>query len=413
MKIVRKMLIGGLSAMGIVMGIAGATLYLEHKVFLTHRDSVDGRAPVWDARGDTFDYNFPANEESLPGVACVVDPGRASQAQAVIDDELRDASPEEREIWRDELAEHSPEEVREILGLHRRLSPPRDLAVPGEVQLASADAPQPLPETVTTAGRVSVDALGLIESGIDALHSAEQVILNNVANANTVGFKRSRALFTDLSYRQVALPGALDQAGHPSGAGIALGSGAKLSATQSDVSQGRLRHTKQPLDLAIQGEGYFQIKDGDRFFYTRVGAFTVNAEGQIVLVSNDRGRPLEPAITVPQDTVKIMISHEGIVSTLQTGQSQFYKIGQIQLARFTSAQGLVARGESLFEQTEASGVALVSWPGQDALGEIRQGYLEESNVDISQEQSELRRLKEQLKALQQLHAEYAGTPKAP
>src|SRR5262249_24968326 len=150
------------------------------------------------------------------------------------------------------------------------------------------DAPEPLPlpdSSTAPAGRLSTDALGLIESAIDATRTAEQVILNNIANTNTVGFKRSRALFTDMPYRHVAIAGSFDQNGKPASAGVALGGGVKLAATQVDVSQGRLRQTREPLDLAIPGEGYFQINDGNSFLYTRAGSFTLNANGEIVLVS--------------------------------------------------------------------------------------------------------------------------------
>src|SRR5262249_10377523 len=230
---------------------------------------------------------------------------------------------------------------------------------------------------------------------------------------NTIGFKRSRVVFGDLPYRQVALPGPLDQQGRPVPTGIALGAGVRLLATQADMSQGRLRHTQEPLDLAIQGDGYFQISDGNRFLYTRTGTFTINASGAVVLVSKDRGRPLEPCVTIPQDTTRITVSSEGIVSVLQAGQSQLNQVGQIQLSRFLNSASLLARGENLFEHTVASGDPAISSPGQDGLGELQQGYLEESNVVVADELAELRRMQEHLKTLRQLRADFGASGRAP
>ena len=241
------------------------------------------------------------------------------------------------------------------------------------------------------------------------MQTAEQVILNNIANANTPAFKRSRVLFGDLSYRQATLPGQQANQGWITTTGVALGSGIGVSATQTDVSQGRLRHTKQTLDLAVQGDGYFQINDGNRIFYTRAGNFTVSANGQIVLGSATTGRPLEPSFTIPRDTTQITISADGIVSVLQAGQTQLNQLGTIHLARFINPQGLLSMGQNLYQETTGSGNSIVSTPGQDGLGEIRQEHLEESNVSIDDELADLRRLREQLKALQHLHAESTGS----
>ena len=248
-----------------------------------------------------------------------------------------------------------------------------------------------------------------MESSVKATQSAEQVILNNIANANTVGFKRSRVLFGDEWYRQVAVPGQVDQEGRPSTLGAALGTDTRAIANQFDVSQGRLRHTKQQLDLAIQGDGYFQINDGRRILYTRSGAFSVNANGQIVLVSNNHPRLLEPSITIPVDSQRIEVSHDGIVSVQQPAVPYMMQIGQIQLARFIDPRGLVAHGESLFENNGATGHPVISTPGENGLGEIRQEYLEESNVVVADESAELRRLQKQLKTLRRLQRELGGS----
>lgn len=334
-------------------------------------------------------------------------------ARAVIDAELPDADPEERDIWHAELKGHSPETVREILSLRRSLPKLSGTAELTDIQNASAEESPPrlLKDPFRAVSiEASADALSLIESAIAAIRSGEQVILNNIANANTIGFKRSRPLFGDMTPRQLALPGQIDQQGRPTITGIALGTGVCLAATQADLTQGRLRHTRQSLDLAIQGDGYFQINEGTCFSYTRKGSFGVNANGQIVLTSADRSRPLEPAITVPADTSKIEISSEGIVSVQQAGQTQMNQIGQIQLARFMNPQALIPLGEDRFRQTDGSGSPIDAAPGQNGVGEIRQGYLEESNVVMADELAELRRLRDQLRALLQLQAESSRTP---
>lgn len=361
-----------------------------------------------------LDFQVPGRARLISHDDEGVPVGNEELARDVIDEELSDADPEEREIWHAELKQHPPETIREILQLSRHFSGKGKVAAAFDVKPASSEGLPPRllnqePRAVPLTA--SADELSLVESAIEAVYSGEQVILNNVANANTIGFKRNRPLFADLPPRQLHLPGQIDQQGRPTTTGTALGAGVSLSATQIDLTQGRLRHTHQQLDLAIQGDGYFQINDGAQFSYTRKGTFGVNANGEIVLTSSDQGRPLEPAITIPQDTVRIEISTEGIVSVAQAGRTQTNQIGQIQLARFINPQGLIAIGADRFQQTAASGNPLISIPLQDGLGEIRQGYLEESNVVIADEMAELRRLREQLKALLQLQAEAArGTP---
>ncbi len=347
MKTIRKLLIGALAIVGALTCVAGAVRVAKNHIDLSLCEPDSSHTADWGQEETAAAYSD--SEDDPPGIARIAEEPRSLRHGAgdssgenddVIDDVLRDASSDERAIWRAELAQRSPDEVREILSLHHRLAPPPfPVTTAGELQLATTETPAPrllTESSIAPANRHSADALGLIESAIDAAHSGEQVILNNIANANTVGFKRSRVFYGDMPYRQVALPGTIDQLGHPTAAGLAFGGGVKLTATQTDLSQGRLRHSEQPLDLAIQGDGYFQILDRTQFFYTRAGTFTLNANGEIVLVSKDRGRPLEPAIDVPQDAVKIMVSPEGIVSVLQPGETQLNQIGQINIVRFTN-----------------------------------------------------------------------------
>ncbi|HLJ12169.1 MAG TPA: flagellar hook-basal body complex protein [Planctomycetaceae bacterium] len=173
----------------------------------------------------------------------------------------------------------------------------------------------------------------------------------------------------------------IDQLGRPTTQGMDVGTGTRVQSTEIDQTQGSLLSTGGNLDLAIAGDGFFQINDGNQFLYTRAGNFSVNANGEIVLASADRGRPLEPSITIPQDTLQVTISSDGIVSVMQAGQNQLNQIGQIQLARFLNPQGLLQMGQNLFQQTVGSGNPLISIPGQDGLGTIRQQFLEASNVE--------------------------------
>jgi flagellar basal-body rod protein FlgG len=407
-----KGVLGTLMAIVCIAAISGSTLFIKDRYDQAIEAAVQARLAE---RGQNADLELPdlSRLEEVPGRQKVVSAGYdPAAAKAIIDEALRDASPEEREIWVEELKQRSPQEIREILALRNRFSVPISSIPDSEVEFVASSSesepPKTLPEmSVSQANPLPADSQALIASSIEAIQTAEQVILNNIANANTIGFKRSRVLFGDLAYRQTTQPGQTDNRGRITTTGVSLGSGIGISATQVDVSQGRLKHTRQSLDLTIQGDGYFQINDENEFLYTRVGSFSVNANGQIVLVSKDCGRVVEPAITIPQDTIQISIGHDGIVSVQQQGQTLLNQMGNIQLARFINPLGLVAKGENLFRQSTASGTPIISTPGQDGLGEIRQEYLEESNVSIDDELADLRRLREQLKALRQLHTESA------
>lgn len=228
---------------------------------------------------------------------------------------------------------------------------------------------------------MAIIALNTAASGMDAMQFKLDVIANNMANAQTTAFKSSRVNFEDLYYQNFKLPGNLDQLGRPTALGLARGLGVRVQSTELNMEQGSLLDTGRPLDVAIVGQGFFQVNDGNRFLYTRAGNFAVNANGEIVVASADRGRPLEPSINIPQDTLEIQVSSDGIVSVLQAGQSQLTQIGQLQLARFINPQGLVQMGENLYSDSVGSGTPLISTPGQDGLGTLRQRYLEASNTE--------------------------------
>lgn len=220
-------------------------------------------------------------------------------------------------------------------------------------------------------------------TGMEAQKINIDVIANNLANANTVGFKRGRADFQELVYQSVKSPGTISAEGAQVPTGIQIGLGVKPVAVQKIFDQGDFVHTGNPLDLIIEGDGFFQISMPDgTVAYTRSGAFKLDNEGRIV---TSDGYPIEPAITVPANTININVSSDGRVSVIQAGSITPVEIGQIELARFINPGGLKAIGKNLFIQTDSSGEATTGNPSTEGLGSISQGFIELSNVNVVQE----------------------------
>ncbi|XZE55708.1 flagellar basal-body rod protein FlgG [Planctomycetaceae bacterium SH139] len=234
---------------------------------------------------------------------------------------------------------------------------------------------------------MSVQTLYTAATGMDAMETKLDVIANNLANINTTAFKKDRANFEDLLYRTEAYPGVLDANGNPSPVGTQVGLGVRVNSTQTDQRQGTLQATGRDLDIAIEGNGYLQVNDArtGNLFYTRAGNLDINALGQLVIGSAQTGRLLEPAITIPPDAERVVISPDGQVMVRQPGNIELAPQGQIQLAQFVNPDGLLKVGENMFMQTDASGVATPNIPGQNGLGVIRQQNLEASNVEPVQE----------------------------
>jgi flagellar basal-body rod protein FlgG len=225
------------------------------------------------------------------------------------------------------------------------------------------------------------------------LNTKLDVIANNLANVNTQGFKRSRVNFEDLLYQEKKLPGVENGLGDATPTGLYVGLGTKVSGTQLEFEQGAFIETEKDLDLAVDGEGFFRVEvvDGvseEGVAYTRAGNFTVNADGEVVL-ANDRGWRLSPGITVPEGTVGIEVSPEGVVSAQVGDATELQEIGTIQLAAFLNPQGLKQAGGNLFVESEASGPPLVGDPETEGLGSVQQGFLEASNVNPTRELVEL------------------------
>ena len=231
-------------------------------------------------------------------------------------------------------------------------------------------------------------ALRTAASGMAAQQLNVEVISNNIANMNTVGFKKQRAEFQDLLYQNVERMGAQSSAsGTVVPTGIQIGAGVKAGAVYRVTEQGTPQMTGNPYDMAIDGKGYFQISlpSGEKA-YTRAGNLQVNPEGQMV---TDDGYLLEPAITIPQDATKVSISKTGLVQVTQAGQPAPTTVGQIELASFFNEAGLEAIGDNLLLETAASGPAIVGTPGDAGYGQIMQAYTEASNVDAVAEISAL------------------------
>jgi flagellar basal-body rod protein FlgG len=209
------------------------------------------------------------------------------------------------------------------------------------------------------------------------------VIANNLANVNTAGFKRSRADFEDLLYQNLKLMGTLSNTGNQIPTGIQLGLGVKTAAIQKIFLQGDFAQTQNPLDLAIEGKGFFQIlQPNGNFAYTRAGTFKLDQLGRIV---TSEGQQLQPTITIPNNAINISIEPTGTVSITQPGTTVPAIVGTINIATFQNQAGLQAIGNNLFLQTGASGPPIIGTPGLQDRGTLTQGFLELSNVNVVEE----------------------------
>ena len=226
-------------------------------------------------------------------------------------------------------------------------------------------------------------ALWAAKTGLDAQQTRMAVVSNNLANVNTTGFKKSRAVFEDLLYQNVTQVGAATSQNTQAASGLELGTGVRVVATEKTYTQGNLSQTGNAMDLAISGRGFFQVLMPDGTLgYTRAGDFQLNASGQLVTSS---GYTLQPAISIPAGAQSVTIGNDGTVSVQLAGQSAPTTVGSIQLADFVNPAGLQPRGENLLTESAASGTAQTSNPGQNGLGTIQQGSVESSNVNVVEE----------------------------
>ena len=226
-------------------------------------------------------------------------------------------------------------------------------------------------------------SLSIAKTGLEAQQTQLDAITHNLANTATNGYKRSRAVFEDLLYQNIRQAGGPTTQETTLPTGLQLGTGTRAVATARDFSQGSLSQSGNPLDLAINGQGFFQVQMADgTTAYTRDGAFQVDANGQLVTAS---GYPVSPAITIPANAQTITIGKDGTVSATVPGSTAPQALGQLQLANFMNPAGLDPRGGNLFAETAASGTPQTGNPASNGLGAINQGAVESSNVNVVEE----------------------------
>lgn len=236
---------------------------------------------------------------------------------------------------------------------------------------------------------MAIRALYSSATGMAANTFNLDTIANNLANAGTTAYKQNRANFEDIFYEHFKLPGIQDNQGNITPTGTDLGIGVRVQSTEGDFSQGSIVPSNGTYDLAIVGDGFFQVNDGIQDYYTRAGNFSLNANGNLVMASADTGYQMVPNISIPQDAINVTISGDGVVSYQQQGSPQIQVAGNIQIARFINNQGLLRQGDNLYTETTGSGNAQIGNPGTEGRGQIRQGFLEQSNVEPVRELVEL------------------------
>ncbi len=327
--------------------------------------------------------------------------------RAIIEQELPNASREAKDIWFEELAGLSPVMVREILQIRNQFGnqTPLPRIMPLRMKNAS-DTESPAvvvhspPIRELTAGTQSGFPAEL-QTAVSAIQSARRMVLQNIANANTVGYQRLSVLMPNINLTAGSAP---DTATLVTG-GNDISNATLNSADQETIivrtvhSPGRLIATGRELDIAVEGTGYFRIQHNGENLYTRVGAFEIDASGQVVLVRAGKLYVLQPTLTVPQGTSPIRIAADGLVTINDGDTDGLTEIGRIELAHFVNPDGLELRDGNLFAETEQSGVLHVSAAGHAGAGTLQQRFLEASNVSVREELAQLKRLTMQMRAI--------------
>ena len=228
-----------------------------------------------------------------------------------------------------------------------------------------------------------IRSLWISKTGLDTQQTQMDTIANNLANVSTSGFKRSRAVFQDLLYQTMRQPGGQTSQQTQLPSGLQIGTGARPVATERIFTQGNLQQTGNDKDVAINGNGFFQVlmPDGTTA-YTRDGSFQVDSNGQLV---TSAGYPVQPAITIPATALTMTVGRDGTVSVTLPGSPALNQIGSLQLATFLNPAGLESKGENLYVETAASGTPNTTAPGVNGAGTLTQGYVETSNVNVVEE----------------------------
>ncbi|RME20797.1 MAG: flagellar basal-body rod protein FlgG [Deltaproteobacteria bacterium] len=228
-----------------------------------------------------------------------------------------------------------------------------------------------------------IRAMFTAATGMEAQETRIDVIANNLANVNTTGFKKDQSHFQDLLYQTLKAPGGLTGHGGTTPGGIQVGNGVRLAGIYKAFSQGSLLQTGNQLDIAIEGRGFFRVRlPSGQLAYTRDGAFRTDRDGRIVTAAGD---PLDPPLEVPPDTTRVTVSREGLVTAFRADEPEGVEIGRIELVDFPNPAGLESIGQNYYLQTESSGEAVTDYPGNNGIGTLSQGYLEQSNVKVVEE----------------------------
>lgn len=327
----------------------------------------------------------------------------------IVREGLPNATEEERKVWLEELQGLPPEAIRDLLRLRSKVGAPSFFP---SVPKLSPKLPKVVanPPTADSGTPSLLDlSAGMDERllpSIKALRSARDVILNNLTNATSHGFRRSRPVLMDSTYANQVRAGRTDASGNATPTGIQIGRGTELVSTQLDMTAGELERTGKPFDLAIEGNDFFKVAVDGETFYTRCGRLTIDASGQLVL-ANSKHVAISPSIIVPRDSAEIEVQTDGAVESVSE-KGERTAIGVIEIVRFVNPEGLHVEGACLFSATESSGEPTTSTEGK--AGKIRQGYLERSNVDPQAELIELKRIKRLLSALEEAKQILAPSP---
>ncbi|HUX26979.1 MAG TPA: flagellar basal-body rod protein FlgG [Burkholderiales bacterium] len=228
-----------------------------------------------------------------------------------------------------------------------------------------------------------IRSLWIAKTGMDAQQTQLDVISNNLANVSTNGFKRSQAVFEDLLYQTLSQPGAQSSQQTQLPSGLQLGTGVHPVATEKIFTQGNLQQTDNPLDVAIQGHGFFQVLQPDgTIAYTRDGSFQLDNQGALV---TSNGYHIQPAVTIPANALSVTVGQDGTVSALLPGSAKPTQVGTLQLVNFVNPTGLQSAGQNLYLETASSGTPNSSTPGTNGLGTLNPGFVETSNVNVVEE----------------------------
>ncbi len=232
-----------------------------------------------------------------------------------------------------------------------------------------------------------ITALYSAATGMEAQETNINTVANNLANVNTTGYKRSRANFQDLLYHNIRAVGSKASSDTEVPTGIQVGLGTRTASVEKVYTTGDFEKTGNDLDLAIEGEGFFQVTmPNGEIAYTRDGSFSADSEGRLVTAD---GNPVEPEIVIPENATKVAVGKDGTVTAYLDGESEGQEVGVLELARFGNPSGLRNLGGNMAQQTDASGDPILGTPGQMGLGTVAQGFLESSNVSIMKEMIDL------------------------